>query len=42
MKATDGQVFTIGVAPCTQLAANVPDYKVVVGDKAVAKGWVDG
>lgn len=37
----DGRVHNVAIAPCTQLNANVANYKVVAGDKAVAKGWVD-
>lgn len=42
LRANDGQVFTINVAPCTQLAANVAGYTMEAGDKAVVKGYDSG
>lgn len=37
----DGKVHNVAIAPCTQLNANVANYKVAAGHKAVVKGWVD-
>lgn len=39
VKAEDGAVYTVGVAPCTQLNANKANYKMISGHKAIAKGW---
>jgi len=38
LKADDGKVYQVGVAPCTQLAASVPNFQVVSGVKAVVRG----
>ena len=38
VKAQDGQVYTINVAPCTQLNANKADYILETGHQAVVKG----
>lgn len=42
IKADDGQVYTIRVAPCTQLNANVANYQVKSGHKAIVKGYGSG
>lgn len=42
IKADDGQVYTIRVAPCTQLNANVANYQLKTGHTAVAKGYGNG
>lgn len=39
MKADDGLIYTINVAPCTQLNANKANYKMAAGHKAIVKGW---
>lgn len=36
----DGVVHNVAIAPCTQLNANVANYRVAKGHRAVAKGWV--
>lgn len=38
VKQQDGQVFTVNVAPCTQLNANRADYIMETGHQAVVKG----
>ncbi len=38
IKADDGSVYTIRVAPCTQLNANRADYVMETGHQAVVKG----
>lgn len=39
VKAEDGAIYTVGVAPCTQMNANKANYKMISGDKIIAKGW---
>ena len=38
VRQQDGQVFTVNVAPCTQLNANRADYILETGHQAVVKG----
>lgn len=38
IKANDGQIYSINVAPCTRLNANKPDFKLKNGHQAVVKG----
>lgn len=40
VKDQDGVVHNVAIAPCTQLIANVANYRVAKGHRAVAKGWV--
>lgn len=42
VKADDGVIYTINVAPCTQLNANKANYKMAAGHKAIVKGWRNG
>lgn len=42
VKAEDGVIYTINVAPCTQLNANKANYKMAAGHKAIVKGWRNG
>ncbi len=39
VKGNDGQVYTVGVAPCTNLNANKPAYVMNKGHEAIVKGW---
>lgn len=38
LRANDGQVYAIKVAPCTRLNANKPNFKLQKGHEAVVKG----
>lgn len=38
VKADNGNVYTVNVAPCTQFNANRAEYVMEVGNKAVVKG----
>ena len=38
IRANDGQVYSIKVAPCTRLNANKPNFKLQKGHEAVVKG----
>lgn len=42
VRGDDGKTWTINVAPCTQLNANVANYQVQVGHQAVVKGYANG
>ena len=39
VRTADGQVYTVNVAPCTQLNANKANYSMQPGHTAVVKGW---
>lgn len=41
IKAEDGQIYTIRVAPCTRLNANKPNYTMRQGSQAIVKGNLD-
>lgn len=38
IRADDGQIYGIKVAPCTRLNANIANYKMKKGHQAVVKG----
>lgn len=38
IRANDGQIYSIKVAPCTKLNANKPEFKLKKGHQAVIKG----
>lgn len=41
VKAADGQIYTIKVAPCTRLNANKANYNMKVGHQTIVKGFQD-